>query len=196
MKNYYKNLHIIMINSILIVLYIINIVNGQINLPEPEKASAVVPLPYLSNLAIYEDSVEFIEPVALQSVNGKLNVKLTVEPYRFDNGFISFNTRAYCYNNVCSVPGPSLFCRPGDIVTIKLINKLKKTSSRVYNNNDEDITIGDGNLANVTNFYIHGIHLDPNDNDFSIATYGDKDYVTYEFKIPVDHPPGVYYNIF
>lgn len=72
--------------------------------------------PYvLWNDHINEESAELQSPVAIRSVNGRLDVELTVEQFRFRSLF-SFNTRAFCYDGKCSVPGPTLYCRAGDTI--------------------------------------------------------------------------------
>jgi hypothetical protein len=60
------------------------------------------------------------EPLAdvlqVYSDHGKLDVTLTVEVYRFVNAMFSMNVRAFCYQDVCSYPGPTMFVKPGDTV--------------------------------------------------------------------------------
>jgi len=78
--------------------------------------------PYiLWNTDIYNSSQLLTSPLKLTSVNGLLNIKLTIQAFRVVTELFSFNTRAYCYNNQCSVPGPSIYCSPGDNVRFQFI---------------------------------------------------------------------------
>ena len=59
-------------------------------------------------------------------------------PPLLQDAFISYNTRAYYYNGQASIPGPTLRVKPGDTLTINLINNLKDTgadSPTLANNN-------------------------------------------------------------
>ena len=69
-------------------------------------------------------------------------------------------------------PGPTLRLRAGDVLSIRLLNRL----------------------AEPTNLHVHGLHVSPQGN-------GDNVFVTvapgagfdYEYRLPADHPPGVYW---
>jgi FtsP/CotA-like multicopper oxidase with cupredoxin domain len=45
------------------------------------------------------------------------------------SAFISFTTRAYYVNGRGSIPGPTLRAKPGDLVTVTLINYLDDTGA-------------------------------------------------------------------
>ena len=57
---------------------------------------------------------ELTTPIEVFSSNGALHVTLTTQVYRATNDLFSYNTRAYCLNLVCSIPGPTLHLKPGD----------------------------------------------------------------------------------
>ena len=65
-------------------------------------------------------------PIDIYSFNGILDVKLTTKVYRSVNDLFSFNTRAFCYNQICSVPGPTLHVKPAE--TIRYENFCYDTS--------------------------------------------------------------------
>jgi FtsP/CotA-like multicopper oxidase with cupredoxin domain len=105
----------------------------------------------------------------------------------------SYNSRVFCVNSICKAPGPSLFARAGDEVKITLINTLE------------------AGTANTTNLYIRGLHLErthsespsgivSTDNPYPAnsmrgvtgsAEGGNE--ITYSFKIPHDHAPGMHW---
>jgi len=41
-------------------------------------------------------------------------ITLNIQPYRIDTEVFSFYTRAYCYQDVCSVPGPTITITAGE----------------------------------------------------------------------------------
>ncbi len=154
-------------------------IDSNIDLPSPELAKNV-PLKYLSNKKIFNESKILKEPLKVYSIYGTLEVELSIESYHYKNELFEFNTRAFCYNGNCSIPGPSLFVVPGDVLTVKLVNKLDKCS---------DISCGQHYSANHTNLYFHGLHIDPAAYNFTSAINGGEQF-TYKINIPIDHPPG------
>lgn len=87
-------------------------------------------LAVLSLLTFVDGRFPLQEPRVLRSSEGHLDVTLSVRPYRFSNELLSFTTRAYCLHNTsgdgkhvhCSVPGPTILCKPGD--TLRSLLKL------------------------------------------------------------------------
>jgi FtsP/CotA-like multicopper oxidase with cupredoxin domain len=102
--------------------------------------------------------------------------------------------RLRSYNG--QVPGPMLKARPGETLRIRVRNKLPHYDSTGWN--------GDHNvphLLNTTNLHLHGLDIVPHlfepvgtTNPLSrmIAIEPGAQY-DYTFKIPADHPPGLYW---
>ncbi|QCO99576.1 multicopper oxidase family protein [Arthrobacter sp. 24S4-2] len=111
---------------------------------------------------------ELAQPPEERSIDGQLQVRLEAKP-----GQILLAGRqaaALGYNG--GIPGPTLRVRAGDVLKIKLVN----------------------NLAQATNLHVHGLHVSPEgngDNIFISVQPGDT--FDYEYKLPGDHPPGVYW---
>lgn len=107
------------------------------------------------------------EPAMLASRGGVLDVELTAAP---GVSLAGRNTSALGFNGTS--PGPTLRVVPGDLLRIRLINKLDQP----------------------TNLHTHGLHVSPQgngDNPFvSIAPGSAFDYA---YRIPADHPAGTYW---
>lgn len=94
------------------------------------------------------------------------------------------------------VPGPMLKARPGDTVKIRIKNSLGPYDSTGWN--------GDHNVPhklNTTNLHLHGLDIMPhlfeplgtsNPLSHMIAIEPGQTY-DYSFKIPENHPPGLYW---
>ncbi|WP_341952167.1 multicopper oxidase family protein [Salinibacterium sp. TMP30] len=109
-----------------------------------------------------------IEPTELQSVDGALAVSLESSPQQVS--IAGRNVQALSYNG--GVPGPTLRVRPGDTLSVSLRNGLKDPS----------------------NLHVHGLHVSPegtSDNVFVTVEAGDS--FDYQYELPADHPPGVYW---
>ena len=110
----------------------------------------------------------FRQPPALGSSGGILEANLEAAPGLFP--LAGRQAGALGYNG--GIPGPTLRVRPGDVLRVKLVNKL----------------------AEPSNLHLHGLHVSPQGN-------GDNVFVTvdpgrsfdYEHRIPDGHPPGLYW---
>ncbi len=104
----------------------------------------------------------------LRSAGGLLSVTLRAAPQQIAIGAAGFPGAAY--NG--EYAGPVLHVRPGDLVHIRLVNAL----------------------ADPTNLHFHGLRVSPlnrGDNMHIVVAPGAaQDYV---FRIPADHPPGLYW---
>ncbi len=111
---------------------------------------------------------ELLEPKALHSSNGILQVHLTAAA-----GLVRVagqDATALSYNG--GLPGPTLFLHPGDLLQVTVDNQLDA----------------------VTNLHVHGLHVSPqgaSDNVFLAIEPGTS--FTYEYRLPPNHPPGVYW---
>ena len=111
---------------------------------------------------------EFFEPKALHSAGGTLHTRLTAATGAVRIG--GQNATALSYNG--GIPGPTLFLRPGDLLQVTLENRLSAT----------------------TNLHVHGLHVSPqgkSDNVLLAIEPGTS--FDYEYQLPQDHPPGVYW---
>ncbi|WP_144672157.1 multicopper oxidase family protein [Arthrobacter sp. U41] len=107
-------------------------------------------------------------PAELRSADGRLQLTLDTAPGRVELG--GRQTRALCYNG--TVPGPTLRLRPGDELSVRLVNGLNEP----------------------TNLHVHGLHVSPEDdadNVFRAVLPGQA--FDYRYRLPPDHPPGVYW---
>lgn len=111
---------------------------------------------------------ELAQPPEERSTNGQLQVRLEAAP-----GQILLAGRqaaALGYNG--GTPGPTLRVRAGDVLRIGLVN----------------------NLAQATNLHMHGLHVSPEDNGDNVFVSVDPGgSFDYEYKLPEDHPSGVYW---
>jgi FtsP/CotA-like multicopper oxidase with cupredoxin domain len=108
------------------------------------------------------------QPKVLASSNGRLDVELVAAPSMV--AFGAGRRFAYTYNG--STPGPTLRVRPGDVLSVSLVNQLGET----------------------TNLHTHGLHVSPSghaDNVFvSIPDGGRR---TYTYEIPATHRSGTFW---
>jgi FtsP/CotA-like multicopper oxidase with cupredoxin domain len=107
------------------------------------------------------------QPTVLNSQNGVLDVALTAGP---GVRLAGRNTSAWGFNGTC--PGPTLRVRPGDLLRVRLTNRLDQP----------------------TNLHTHGLHVSPDghgDNPFvSIEPGASFDYAV---SVPADHSSGTYW---
>jgi FtsP/CotA-like multicopper oxidase with cupredoxin domain len=108
------------------------------------------------------------QPGALSSAGGVLEASLEAAPGRFL--LAGLQAGALGYNG--GIPGPTLRLRAGDVLRLKLVNKL----------------------AEHSNLHLHGLHVSPqgnSDNVFVAVDPGSS--FDYEYRIPAGHPPGLYW---
>ncbi|TQO18888.1 FtsP/CotA-like multicopper oxidase with cupredoxin domain [Rhodoglobus vestalii] len=109
-----------------------------------------------------------VEPTELHSVNGALDVALKSSPQQVT--IAGRDVRALSYNG--GVPGPTLRVRAGDTLSVSLRNGLKDPS----------------------NLHVHGLHVSPeNNSDNMFITVAAGDSFDYQYELPANHPPGVYW---
>ncbi|MEO7147523.1 MAG: multicopper oxidase family protein, partial [Terrimesophilobacter sp.] len=111
---------------------------------------------------------DFIEPQALRSSGGTLQTRLTAAAGPV--GVAGRDATALSYNG--GVPGPTLYLRPGDLLQVTLDNQLSET----------------------TNLHVHGLHVSPEGNsDNVLLAIEPGTSFDYEYRLPQNHPPGVYW---
>ena len=111
---------------------------------------------------------QLAEPQTLRSADGVLRVRLEAahQPLMIAGRRAS----AYGYNG--TLPGPTLRLRAGDRLQIRLVNRLDAP----------------------TNLHVHGLYVSPEgrgDNVFVTVQPGDT--FDYDYRLPEDHPPGVFW---
>lgn len=94
------------------------------------------------------------------------------------------NTRTY----EGMIGGPTLRCRPGQTLRIKIDNQLPANTDAIPAN------VNIPHHFNTTNLHTHGLHVSPSgnsDNVFVEIPPGEK--FQYEYHIPADHPAGTFW---
>ncbi|MEP7113072.1 MAG: multicopper oxidase domain-containing protein, partial [Ilumatobacteraceae bacterium] len=118
--------------------------------------------------ALSPAGAELAQPKLIRSANGMLEVMLVAGPSAVVIGGTTVN--ALTYNG--SLPGPTLFVRPGDTLAVRFANQL----------NDP------------TNLHTHGLHVSPEGSGDNVFRRIDSDTTAeYRYEIPTDHPPGVFW---
>jgi FtsP/CotA-like multicopper oxidase with cupredoxin domain len=106
-------------------------------------------------------------PPVIASRDGLLDVTLVAAP---GIALAGRRTQGWGYNG--RSPGPTLRVRPGDLLRIRLVNRLQQP----------------------TNLHTHGLHVPPDghgDNPFVAVAPGES--FDYAIRIPADHPVGTYW---
>jgi FtsP/CotA-like multicopper oxidase with cupredoxin domain len=109
-----------------------------------------------------------VNPKSLRSAGGRLRVELAAAegPVRIAGR----QATALTYDG--GLPGPTLFVRAGDLLQVTVNNRLNA----------------------ATNLHVHGLHVSPRGNgDNPLLTIEPGASFDYEYRLPQDHPPGVYW---
>jgi FtsP/CotA-like multicopper oxidase with cupredoxin domain len=128
-------------------------------------------------------------PDVRTSVDGVLETTL-----RASYGPVELDGRQYdTMNFEGSVPGPTLVVCPGDRLVVHFVNDLGDTPDDWLRAlpDEHGVPHDEGQR---TNLHTHGMHVSPegnSDNVFLDLAPGDT--FTYEYQIPDDHPPGMYW---
>ncbi len=110
----------------------------------------------------------FAQPPVQASSGGVLNMTVTAAPAMAQIG----GRRAAMWMYDGGLPGPTWRIRPGDLVRVLLRNRLPQP----------------------TNLHVHGLHVSPEGNsDNMFVTIQPGSSFQYEYRLPADHPPGVYW---
>ena len=128
-----------------------------------------------------------LEPIhEISSTLSEWELTLKVRQHRHSNSQVSFTTRSYCFDDVCSYPGPTIRIKPGDAFTLHLVNELGENP---HNQSHLHNTM---HSPNTTNVHTHGLHVDPDvDSVFVKAEPGET--LSYPYRIPDDHAPGLHW---
>ncbi|HEY1110705.1 MAG TPA: multicopper oxidase domain-containing protein, partial [Opitutaceae bacterium] len=181
-------------------------------------------------------------PVPLQSRDGVVDQRIDavfgLANIQTPNGTAQITVRAYAPPRLpaaiptAAIPGPTIVFNPGDLLRIRFENQLNATANPALNSFDNNIQSLGGapggfddirdhaaheisipNDSNVTNLHVHGLHVDPKQDDVTLLILP-KDYSpgnltpelqrfvptinrwwtrAYQYKIPADHIPGTYW---
>jgi len=123
------------------------------------------------------------EAPMVRSSKGALSTTLVLGATRLEGPTVGLVTRSF--NG--SVPGPTLAVRPGDKLSILLVNDLEAPSGPDAMNTFHH--------PNFTNLHVHGLHVSPQtpgDNVLDINLRPGESF-RYQYRLPVDHSPGTYW---
>jgi FtsP/CotA-like multicopper oxidase with cupredoxin domain len=129
------------------------------------------------------------EPPALYSSAGFLVVNLSY------NTIKEGGQQLYCFTTANGQESPTLHVQPGDFLTINLKNNLPKPVSAGMTLSNSTVC-GDTTVdASSVNMHFHGVNAPPTcAGDEVIYTLIDSGHTfTYNFQIPIDEPPGLYW---
>jgi FtsP/CotA-like multicopper oxidase with cupredoxin domain len=141
------------------------------------------------------------EPEDLRSRNGVLRVELTVH-----NSTEADGSTRYCYIDADGHESPNLRVQPGDLVVINLKNDLTDSKgkaapgSRLHNHaspkGSADPCTSGLMTPTSTNLHFHGLTIPPTCHQDDVLKTsiqpGDPPF-QYEFRIPANEPPGLYW---
>jgi hypothetical protein len=104
---------------------------------------------------------ELESPITINSfasIPKNWDVTFTVRTETVHTGPVSFTSRLYCIKLNCYYPAPTIQVRPGENLTITLVNALGDEPI------DNSTDLNNMRNPNTTNFYVHGLHIDPTSN--------------------------------
>ncbi len=146
------------------------------------------------------------EPAALRSHNGVLEAELTYRNDKAANG-----REQYCYQDQDGNEAPTLRVQPGDLLILRLRNRLRpEPSTRAATNSPQQPPTGSAMPPMVisspcasaemtalsTNLHFHGMTVPPvchqDDVLHTFVQPRDRPY-EYRFRIPLDESPGLYW---
>jgi FtsP/CotA-like multicopper oxidase with cupredoxin domain len=129
------------------------------------------------------------DPLVLSSPNSEWSTTLTLQPARYSDTRLSFTGRQFCYQSICSYPGPTIELKPGDTLHLTIINQLEaETVPYSYIETMKNIM----HWPNTTNIHTHGLHIDPLVDSVFVDIAPGTSY-TYVYKLPYDHAPGLHW---
>jgi len=124
------------------------------------------------------------DPPFVESVNGLLNITLTLEEATISNDVFTMTTRTF--NG--TLPGPTLILSAGDTLNIQFINQLPSDEGRAYVHNAIS-------APNEANLHFHGLHVSgeaPSD-DVELVIAGGGESYNYSTTLPDNHHPGLHW---
>ncbi|MGA9530130.1 MAG: multicopper oxidase domain-containing protein [Terriglobales bacterium] len=132
-------------------------------------------------------------PPQLVSRNGRLQVTLTLR-----NFLDSYGRMHYCYVDDSGDRSPTLRVQPGDLLLLKLQNKVSLSGQKHPRNVAQpDCKSGSmpGMAIDATNLHFHGLAVSPvcpADDSLHVSIAPSQSFL-YRVQIPKDQPPGLYW---
>jgi FtsP/CotA-like multicopper oxidase with cupredoxin domain len=138
---------------------------------------------------------EVPEPPDLRSENGVLKVDLSIHDVREQDGSVR-----YCYVLPDGRQAPALRLSPGDLLILRLTNKLIDTeahSHAAHSHRRPADPCTSGAMTPVsTNLHFHGLSVPPvchQDDVLRTSVQPSDPPFEYRFQIPANQPPGLYW---
>jgi FtsP/CotA-like multicopper oxidase with cupredoxin domain len=146
-----------------------------------------------------------IDPLSVYSQGGALSTNLAIEDY-LSSGFI-----LYCYAYQTGVEAPTLNLNPGDTLTLNLTNQIQQYLAAKPAEHEHKSAVSSPSLATPlpadpdcngtmtsasTNLHFHGMNIPPKCHEdetvYTLINPGEPAF-PYQFQIPADEPPGLYW---
>ncbi|MFM2004975.1 MAG: hypothetical protein RLZZ09_630, partial [Pseudomonadota bacterium] len=172
-------------------------------------------VPLVSMSVESPQSPSFLEPVALSSTNGVLEVKLKAHQasIALDTARSPIsNALVFSYELIRGAasngqsrgenlyPGPTLNVYPGETLIVHLANEMTNLTIADYQDpawthKGHSVPLYPGNLnPSPYNLHVHGLHVSPSGNSDNVLLSIPAGYTnTYKYNIPLDHPQGMYW---
>lgn len=122
----------------------------------------------------------------LKSENGKLELTLTIGEALYANIDTGLVQTLVGFNGI--VGGPTLYVKPGDELTVTLINNLPKEPC------DTNVPemFSQYHAVDITNLHFHGLHIPQEYHPMHLELRPGENY-TYSFTIPAYHMGGTHW---
>jgi FtsP/CotA-like multicopper oxidase with cupredoxin domain len=129
------------------------------------------------------------QPADLSSRDGELHVSLTITSTSAEE-----NHTRYCYLDSQGHQAPTLRLRPGDMLYLKLSNRVSSTTAPTPTSRHDPCAAGTMSAA-ATNLHFHGLVLPPVcHQDETLRTLVQPgDTFEYRLRISPEQPPGLYW---
>ena len=131
------------------------------------------------------------QPANLREQNGELHVALTIRSSDDGHG----HTR-YCYLDPRQQQAPTLRVRPGDMLYVRLLNRISPPTSLPPAPLNTDPCSGGAMSAAATNLHFHGLSLPPVcHQDETLRTLIQPGAPSFEYRVRIgqQQPPGLYW---
>lgn len=121
-----------------------------------------------------------------RSEHGKLDVTLTIGEATYNNTATGLVQKVVGYNG--QIGGPTLYVKPGDQLSITLINDLPSEPCNTF----VPEMFNSYHAVDITNLHFHGLHIPPRDNPNALEVRPGESH-TYTINIPDGHSGGTHW---